>query len=286
MEERDLVEVDVAVIPGRALNAGYAFGRLGQEVADVDPGGLHEQMHHRGQVHAVGGDDVVVVDVEGEGEVVAAPALHVQGVVWVEQRRRRGAVDRAVDQAHLVLVASVVVEGGRLGNSCLRRVERPVPAQRPGRRGAELVGGLDHQPRAVAGAIPRVASLLPTVGHLPPGASLRQIDPVTGPVGQRAELGLQRTAAVMDEAEQVAVDVADIERHRLGTAAQRDTAVVIGEQQQGAAGSVGGVLGLELVGQHVDRPQRSGGPELGGIVAAEEVGGAAGEPAAAQLVIL
>ena len=49
---------------------------------------------------------------------------------------------------------------------------------------------------------------------------------------------------------------------------------------------VGGVAGLELAGQHVDGPQRALGPVRGGVVAPVHVGGAAGESAAAELVVL
>src|SRR6267142_4323898 len=73
VEERDLVVVDVAVIPGSAFGARHAFGGLGQEVHHVDAGGLHEEVHGRRQVHAVGGHHVVVGDVEREREVVAPP---------------------------------------------------------------------------------------------------------------------------------------------------------------------------------------------------------------------
>ena len=109
MEERDLIEVDIAVIPGCALGARNAFGGLGQEIADVDPGGFHEQMHHGRQVHAVGGDDVVVLDIKSEGEVVTLPALHVQRIVFVEQRSGLNAVHRPVHQPHFVFGAVVIL---------------------------------------------------------------------------------------------------------------------------------------------------------------------------------
>src|SRR4051812_1499476 len=125
VEERDLVVVDVAVIPGCALGAWHALGGLGQEVHHVDAGGLHEQVHGRWQVHAVRRDDVVVGDVEGECEIVAAPALDIERIVLVEQRCRPA----VMDQPDLVFVASVIVDGGWLGNRGLRRVERKVPAK-------------------------------------------------------------------------------------------------------------------------------------------------------------
>src|ERR1700753_4473182 len=102
MEEGDLVVVDVAVIPRCALGARDALGGLGQKVHYICPGGLHEQMHGWGEVDAVRGHHVVVVDVEREGEVVAAPAFHIERIMLVEQRCRAA----LVDQPHLVLVAA------------------------------------------------------------------------------------------------------------------------------------------------------------------------------------
>ena len=91
VEERDLVVVDVAVIPRRAFGARHALGGLGQEVHHVDAGGLHEQVHGRRQVHAVGGHHVVVGDIEREREVVAAPALDVERMMLVVKRCRPAA---------------------------------------------------------------------------------------------------------------------------------------------------------------------------------------------------
>ena len=119
MEERDLVEIHVAVIPRGALGAGHTFGGFGQEVHHVHPGGLHEQVHRRRQVHAVGGHDVVVVDVEREREVVAPPSFDVEGMVPVVQRRRVHTVDGGVPQPDFVLAVDVrsvaVLAGARLG---------------------------------------------------------------------------------------------------------------------------------------------------------------------------
>src|ERR1700756_99530 len=102
VEEGDLVVVDVTVIPGCAFGAGNAFGGFGQKVHHIDAGGLHEQVHGRRQVDTVGGDDVVIGDVEGEREVVAAPALDVDRIVLVVKRRRAA----LVDEPDLVLVAA------------------------------------------------------------------------------------------------------------------------------------------------------------------------------------
>src|SRR6202041_588855 len=104
--EGDLVVVDVAVIPGCAFGAGHAFGGFGQEVHHVDTGGLHEQVDGRRQVDAVGRDHVVVGDVEGEREVVAAPPFDVEGIVLVEQRCRAAHMDKP----DLVRVAAVILD--------------------------------------------------------------------------------------------------------------------------------------------------------------------------------
>jgi len=122
------------------------------------------------------------------------------------------------DEASYMTGSTVVVDGGWFRDDDLRGVERPVPPQRSGRRGAELVA-LDHQPGALA------------VRQLPPGAGLGQVDPVPGPVAQRAELGLQAAGALVDEAEQIGVDVPDVEGHLRRAAAERDAAVAVGEQQ-------------------------------------------------------
>src|SRR5271163_1553275 len=90
----------------------------------------------------------------------------------------------------------------------------------------------------------------------------------------------------MHEAQQVTVDVADVERHRLVATGERDAAVRVGEHQQRSAVGVGRVAGLELAGQHVDGAQRTLRPVGGGVVAAVHVGGSAGESTAAQLVVL
>ena len=117
MEERDLIEVDIAVVPRRAFGTRHTLGRLGQKIADVDTGGFHEQMHHGRQVHAVGRHDVVVLDVEGEGEVVALPTFDVERIVFVEQRGGPDLVDRPVHQPHLIFGAVVVVDGLGIGNA-------------------------------------------------------------------------------------------------------------------------------------------------------------------------
>jgi hypothetical protein len=90
----------------------------------------------------------------------------------------------------------------------------------------------------------------------------------------------------MDEAQQIAVDIADVERHGLRPATQRDTTVGVGEQQHGRAGGVGGVAGFQLISQHIDRPQRAHRSVLGRVVSPVHAGGAAGEAAAAQFVVL
>lgn len=89
----------------------------------------------------------------------------------------------------------------------------------------------------------------------------------------------------MDEAEQVAVDIADVKRHLGGAPREPDAAVGIAEQQQRVAGGVGGVGRLQECAQHVDRPQRALSAVGGGVVAAVHVGRAAGEAATAQLVV-
>src|ERR1700747_1009837 len=119
-------------------------------------------------VDTVGGDDVVVGDVEGEGEVVAAPAYDIDRIVLVIRRRWAA----LVDQPDLVLVALVIFNRGRLGDGGLRRIEREVAAERAGRRYPELVAGFDHQQRGLA------------IRHLAPRARLRDVDPVALPVAQ------------------------------------------------------------------------------------------------------
>jgi hypothetical protein len=115
VEERDFVVIDVAVIPGCALGAGDAFGGPWQEVHHIDPGGLHEQMRGRRQVDTVGGDDVVVGDVEGECEVVAAPAFDINRIVLVVKRCRAA----LMDEPDLVLVAAIIFDRRRLGDGRL-----------------------------------------------------------------------------------------------------------------------------------------------------------------------
>ena len=131
-----------------------------------------------------------------------------------------------------------------------------MPAQLAGGRLPELVGGLDHQPH-----------LLPAGGHLPPGAALGDVDPVAGAVVQRAEFGLQSATALVREAQQVAVDIADVERHGFGPAAEQDPAVGVREQQQRRTARVGGVARAELAGEAVNRAERAGGAEGGRVVA-------------------
>ena len=48
----------------------------------------------------------------------------------------------------------------------------------------------------------------------------------------------------MHEAQQIAVDVADVERHRLLAAGQRDPAVLVGEHQQRPTAASVASLGL------------------------------------------
>jgi hypothetical protein len=88
------------------------------------------------------------------------------------------------------------------------------------------------------------------------------------------------------EGEQVAIDVADEERHRLAAPGQQHLAVGIGEHQHGAAVGIGAIAGLQLAGQHVDGAQRPDRPIRGGVVATVDVGGPPGESAAAELVVL
>lgn len=188
MEERDLVEVDVAVIPGGAFGAGDRFGRLRQEIADVHARRFHEQMHHRRQVHAVGGDHVVVVDIEGERVVVAAPPFDVDRVMRVAQCCGVDAVDRAVIEPHLIFTVGVrpvaVVDGRWVRHDGLGGgVKGPVAPEWARRWHPELVGGLDDQPGAF---VPRGGG-----GDLPPRARLRDVDPVAGAVVQWSELGFQ-----------------------------------------------------------------------------------------------
>src|SRR6202012_1603725 len=66
---------------------------------------------------------------------------------------------------------------------------------------------------------------------------------------------------------------------------QRDPAVRVGEHQQRPTVDIGCVAGLELAGQHVKRTQGTLGPVGGGVVAAVQVRGPAGEPAAAEFVV-
>ena len=237
VEERDLVEVDIAVIPGCALGAGHAFGGLGQEVHHVYAGRLHEQVHRRRQVHAVRRHHVVVLDVEGEGEVIAAPALHVERIVLVKERSRPNPIYWGVDQPDLVFVPAVIVDGGGLGDDGLRRIEGEVASQITRCRHPELVGGLDHQQRGC----PIVA-----VGNLAEGARLGDVDPVALAVAQWPELRLQQARALVHKAEEVSVDVADEERHRLGAPRQQDEAVGIAEHQQRTARGIAGIAGFEL----------------------------------------
>jgi hypothetical protein len=124
------------------------------------------------------------------------------------------------------------------------------------------------------------------VGHLAEGACLRDVHPVAVAVAQRAELGLEQAGALVHEAQQVPVDVADEERHRLGTSRQQHLTVGIGEQQHRATGRVGGIAGLEFARQHVYGPQRARAAIRGGVVSAVHVGRAAGKPAAAEFVVL
>ena len=119
-----------------------------------------------------------------------------------------------------------------------------------------------------------------------PGARLGQVDPVALAVVQRAELRLEATGALVDESQQVAVDVTDEERHRFGAPRQQHLTVGVGEHQQGGAVRVGGVGGLQFTGQHVEWSQRSDGAVRGRIVAAVQIGGASGEAAAAEFVVL
>ena len=90
----------------------------------------------------------------------------------------------------------------------------------------------------------------------------------------------------MDEAQQVAVDIADIEGHGLGPAAQRDPAIGVGEQQQRRTGRVRGVTGLQLIGKNIGGSKWPYSPELGGVVPAVHAGGSAGEAPAAEFIIL
>ena len=77
---------------------------------------------------------------------------------------------------------------------------------------------------------------------------------VAAAVGQRPELGLQHPGALVDEAQQVAVDVADVERHGFAAAAQRDAAVGVGEQQKRSPGGIGGIARFEFGCEDVEGP--------------------------------
>ena len=179
-----------------------------------------------------------------------------------------------MDEPDLVLVSSVVVDRGRLRDHRLRRVEREVASHVAGRGHPELVGGLDQQQSRLL------------VRHLAEGARLRDVDPVTLAVAQRAELRLQQAGALVDEGQQVAVDVADEERHRLAAPRQQHLAVGVVEHQQRPAGGVGRVAWLELAGEKVEWPQRAHRAVCRRVVAAIDVGGAPGEPAAPEFVVL
>ena len=182
-----------------------------------------------------------------------------------------------MDQPHLVGVAAGRGRGVHrrgIGNDGLRRVEREVPAQRARWGHPQLVGRLDHQQRRLV------------VGYLAESARLRDVHPVALAVAQRAELRLQQAGALVHERQQIPVDVADEERHRLGAPRQQHLAVGVGEQQHRPASRIGGVAGLELARQHVDRSQRARAAIGGGVVAAVHVRGAAGESAAAEFVVL
>jgi hypothetical protein len=220
-------------------------------------------------VDAVGRHHVVVVDVEREGEVVAAPAFDVERIVLIEQRCRAA----LMDQPNLVLVAAVVVDRLGFGDDRLGGIEWEVPAQRTRWRNPELVAGLDHQQRRLG------------LWDVTPGACLRQIHPVAVAVTQRPELRLQQAGPVVDEAQQIAVDVADEIRHRLVASGQRDPAVRVGEHQERPTVGVGCVAGLELARQHVNGTQGTLCPVGRGVVAAVQVCGPAGEPAAAEFVV-
>jgi hypothetical protein len=91
------------------------------------------------------GDHVVVGDVEGEREVVTAPAFDIERIVLVVQRCRA----TVVDEPDLVLVAPgcswIGVGGARFRDDDLRGVEREMPAELARGRDAELVTRLDHQ---------------------------------------------------------------------------------------------------------------------------------------------
>lgn len=182
-------------------------------------------------------------------------------------------VDRRVHQPYLVLVAAVVVVRLRFGDHHLRRVEREVTSQLVGRWHPELIGGLDHQPGALV------------VRHVPPRAGLRQIQPVAPAIAQWSELGLDEPRALVDEAQQTPVDVTHEVRHRCGAPGQQYFTVGIGEHQQGTSLRVGGVRGFEFARQHVQRPQRADGAVRRGVVAAVEVGRAAGEATAAEFIV-
>jgi hypothetical protein len=88
------------------------------------------------------------------------------------------------------------------------------------------------------------------------------------------------------EGEQVAVDIADEERHRLAAPGQQHLTVGIGEHHHWVTVGVGGITGLQLAGQHVDGAQWPDRPVRGGVVATVDVGGPPGESAAAELVVL
>jgi hypothetical protein len=216
----------------------------------------------------------VVGDVERECKVVTAPPLDVERMMLVEKRCRA----TVVNQADLVLVAAVVVDRGRLRDHRLRRVEREVASQISGRGHPELVGGLDEKKSG--------RSALAAVGDLAERAGLRDVDPVALAIAQRAELRLQKSGALVDKGQQIAVDVADEERHRFAAPRQQHLAVGVGEHQQRAARGVGRVAGFELAGEQVERPQGTHRAVCSRVVAAIDVGGAAGESAAPEFVVL
>src|SRR5699024_6217386 len=95
-----------------------------------------------------------------------------------------------------------------LGDHHQGRVVGEVPAEHTGLRDPELLGGLDEQ------------DVCAVAGDLPVGGALGDVDVVTGTVGQASELRLELSVSFVDEVQFVPVDVACVERGRLGAAAQ------------------------------------------------------------------
>jgi hypothetical protein len=266
--EEQLVVVDVGVVEGHPQRPRLGLERARGEGGDVEATAPEGGVDARRQVVAGADHRPEVGHVQPERRQVALPADDVQRMV------REGEGGDLAPAPHPDPEAAPLVVRVGLGRLQHPRVEQGVVAEQPLVGQDELVP-LDEQEEVVGG-----------LRDDPVGGALGHDQVVPGPEPQRAVVGLQGPLAPVDEVDDVAVGVADEERHRLRAARHQHGQVLVGQHHQRVALGVGLVGRGQLVPVEGPGAQRAldldPGGRRGGPV---QVRGPAGERLAAVLLL-